>query len=100
MALEAMTRVSVQKRKRTRKQKGPPGPGMTPGPGGLGNGCESNQPLADQLFRGKDAAYSIFFSSSYTNCTLVPMTTWQVLLSGRMTPAAPAAFTAFSSTWV
>ena len=42
--------------------------------------------------------HSIFFSSSYTNWTLVPMMTWQAFLLGRMTPAAPAAFTAFSST--
>ena len=42
--------------------------------------------------------YSIFFSSSYTNWTLVPMITWQAVLLGRMTPAAPAALTAFSST--
>ena len=83
------------------KSKTAGGRAWTPALGGsfsCGDGCGINQTSAGNAAQ-KDA-YSIFFSSSYTNCTLVPMMTWQVVLSGRMTPAAPAALTAFSSTAV
>ena len=87
--------------KRQRTEQEPPGPGTNTRPR-RPQECflaESTSFSANMSVAGA-VRYSIFFSSSYTNCTLVPMTTWQVLLSGRMTPAAPAAFTAFSSTWV
>ena len=68
-----------------------------PSPGGFyGNAGATSLP--HKLRSECCVRYSIFFSSSYTNWTLVPMITWQAFLLGRMTPAAPAALTAFSST--
>ena len=87
--------------KRQRTKQEPPGPGTNTRPR-RPQECflAESTSFSAKMFVTSAVRYSIFFSSSYTNCTLVPMTTWQVVLSGRMTPAAPAAFTAFSSTWV